>query len=45
MAGPVTDSHGYAVAFAGLAVAPLAAALLALAVPETRGRELEELNP
>ncbi|HLU40958.1 MAG TPA: MFS transporter [Microthrixaceae bacterium] len=45
VAGPVTDSHGYAVAFAGLAVAPLAAALLALAVPETRGRELEELNP
>ena len=30
--------------FAVLAVAPLAAAALAFAIPETRGRELEELN-
>ncbi len=44
VAGPVADSQGYAITFAGLAVAPVLAAVLALAVPETRGRELEDLN-
>ncbi len=44
IAGRVVDSSGYATAFAMLALAPLAAAALAFAIPETRGRELEELN-
>lgn len=43
-AGAVVDAHGYAPAFAVLALAPIVAAALAFAVPETRGRELEELN-
>ena len=46
VAGAVIDapSGGYATAFALLAVAPIVGAGLALAIPETRGRELEELN-
>ena len=42
--GRVVDARGYGFTFTVLAVAPLAAAALALAIPETRGRELEELN-
>lgn len=45
LAGTMVDSAGYSTAFTILAVAPLAAAALAFAIPETRGRELEELNP
>jgi hypothetical protein len=41
----MVDSAGYSTAFTILAVAPLAAAALAFAIPETRGKELEELNP
>jgi MFS family permease len=46
VAGAVIDApgRGYAQAFALLAAAPLVGAALALAIPETRGRELEELN-
>lgn len=46
VAGAVIDAPGggYAPAFALLAAAPVVAAGLALAIPETRGRELEELN-
>ena len=44
IAGPLVDARGYGFTFTVLAVAPLAAAALALAIPETRGRELEELN-
>lgn len=43
-AGAVVDSRGYSTAFAALAIAPVVAAALAFAIPETRGRELEELN-
>lgn len=45
LAGTMVDSAGYSAAFTVLAVAPLVAAALAFAVPETRGKELEELNP
>jgi MFS family permease len=45
VAGAVVDSRGYSTAFALLAIAPLAAAGLAFAIPETRGKELEDLNP
>jgi MFS family permease len=45
LAGSIVDSTSYATAFTVLAVAPLIAAGLAFAVPETRGKELEELNP
>jgi hypothetical protein len=45
LAGTVVDSRGYSTAFTLLAVAPLAAAGLAFAIPETRGKELEDLNP
>jgi predicted MFS family arabinose efflux permease len=45
LAGSLVDSSGYSTAFLFLAVAPLAAAALAFAIPETRGKELEELNP
>jgi MFS family permease len=45
LAGTMVDSAGYSTAFTILAVAPLAAAALAFAIPETRGKELEELNP
>lgn len=44
LAGTMVDAGSYASAFTVLAVAPLAAAALALALPETRGRELEDLN-
>ena len=44
IAGPLVDARGYGPTFALLAVAPLLAAGLALAIPETRGRELEDLN-
>ena len=44
IAGPLVDSRGYGFTFALLAVAPLCAAALALAIPETRGRELEDIN-
>ncbi len=44
-AGAVVDARGYPTVLALLALAPLAAAGLAFAIPETRGRELEELNP
>jgi MFS family permease len=42
--GRLIDSNGYAFAFTVLAVAPIAAAVIALAIPETRGRELEDIN-
>ena len=45
LAGTMVDASGYSTAFLLLAVAPLAAAALAFAIPETRGKELEELNP
>lgn len=45
VAGSIVDSAGYSTAFAVLAVAPIAAAGLAFAIPETRGKELEDLNP
>jgi MFS family permease len=44
VAGAVADTQGYAWAFGILAVAPIAAAMLAFAIPETRGKELEDLN-
>ncbi len=44
IAGPLVDARGYGLTFTLLAVAPLLAATLALAIPETRGRELEDLN-
>lgn len=44
LAGTMVDAGSYASAFTVLAIAPLAAAALALALPETRGRELEDLN-
>lgn len=43
-AGWMIDQHGYGPSFQILAVAPLIAAAFALAIPETRGRELEDLN-
>jgi len=42
--GWLIDSHGYSFAFTLLATAPLLGACLAFAIPETRGRELEEIN-
>jgi MFS family permease len=45
VAGNVVDAAGYSTAFTVLLAAPLVAAALAFAVPETRGKELEELNP
>ncbi len=44
LAGTMVDAGSYGSAFTVLAVAPLVAAALALAIPETRGRELEDLN-
>ena len=44
IAGRVIDANSYPTAFALLALAPLAAAALAFAIPETRGKELEALN-
>ncbi len=43
-AGAMVDRLGYGTAFTLLALAPLTAALVSLAVPETAGRELEDLN-
>lgn len=43
-AGVLVDHLGYGTAFMWLALAPLAAAVLALRVPETSGLELEALN-
>lgn len=43
-AGVLVDHLGYGTAFMWLALAPLAAAVLALRVPETSGVELEALN-
>lgn len=43
-AGLLVDHVGYGSAFTWLALAPLAAAVLALRVPETSGVELEALN-
>lgn len=42
--GWLIDERGYAATFTLLAVAPIVGALLALLIPETRGRELEEIN-
>lgn len=42
--GRLIDSNGYAFAFTVLAIAPIGAAIIALAIPETRGRELEDIN-
>ena len=44
LAGLGVDAWGYGPTFALLAVGPLLAAGLASAVPETRGRELEDIN-
>ena len=44
LAGLGVDANGYGPTFALLALGPLLAAVLAFAVPETRGRELEDLN-
>jgi MFS family permease len=44
VAGVAVDATGYGPTFALLALGPLVAAGLAFAVPETRGRELEDLN-
>lgn len=43
-AGAMVDVLGYGRAFTWLAIAPLGAAALSLFVPETAGRELEDLN-
>ncbi|MGB6058490.1 MAG: MFS transporter, partial [Microthrixaceae bacterium] len=44
VSGWLIDSRGYSVAFLALAFSAVAAAMLAFALPETRGRELEEIN-
>lgn len=44
LAGHLVDARGYGPTFTLLAAAPVVAGLLAFAVPETRGRELEDLN-
>jgi MFS family permease len=44
LAGVGVDASGYGTTFALLALGPLIAAGLAFAIPETSGRELEELN-
>ena len=43
-AGALSDQLGFGAAFALLAIGPVVAAVMALAVPETSGRELEDLN-
>ena len=45
LAGSSIDARGYGLTFTLLALAPIAAAFVALALPETRGKELEEINP
>lgn len=42
--GALIDAHGYSSAFIVLAIAPIMAACIALLIPETRGRELEDIN-
>ncbi|MBS1837115.1 MAG: MFS transporter [Actinobacteria bacterium] len=44
LAGAGVDAWGYGPAFTLLALGPIVAAGLAFAVPETRGRELEDIN-
>ncbi len=44
-AGNLIDAQGYGFTFTLLAIAPIAAAFVALALPETRGKELEAINP
>ena len=44
LAGRLVDVHGYGWTFTVLAVAPVTAGFLALLLPESRGKELEELN-
>ena len=44
LAGRLVDAHGYGWTFTVLAVAPVTAGFLALLLPESRGKELEELN-
>lgn len=45
LAGFGVDRSGYGPTFALLALGPLLAAGLAMLIPETRGRELEDINP
>ena len=42
--GVLIDAHGYSSAFLVLAIAPVLGAVIALTIPETRGRELEDIN-
>ncbi len=44
LAGVLVDANGYGPTFALLALGPILAAGLAFAVPETRNRELEDIN-
>jgi len=44
VAGRLIDAHGYGFAFAVLTITPIVAAVMMFGIPETRGRELEELN-
>lgn len=44
VAGTLVDLHGYGPTFVLLALGPIVAAGLAFAVPETRNRELEDIN-
>ncbi|MFM7065131.1 MAG: MFS transporter [Actinomycetes bacterium] len=44
VAGRLADSRGFGWTFTVLAIAPVTAGLLALLLPESRGKELEELN-
>lgn len=43
--GRLVPHHGYGPTILTLAIAPLVVAVLALLLPESAGRELEELNP
>lgn len=45
VAGSLIDARGYGFTFTLLAITPLLGAVVALALPETRGKELEEINP
>ncbi|MFM7068556.1 MAG: MFS transporter, partial [Actinomycetes bacterium] len=44
LAGRLVDAQGYGPTFTLLAIAPVTAGALALLLPESRGRELEDLN-
>ncbi|CAN5611405.1 hypothetical protein BH10ACT3_BH10ACT3_14300 [soil metagenome] len=44
VSGRMIDNHGYGIAFTLLAIAPVVGAIVAFAIPETRGRELEDIN-